>query len=387
MKTFARIFVAYTLSIGLVGLSLSVVAVPAEQEGSVRIKDLARLATLKDNALVGYGIVTGLAGTGDSGRNAATLQSVRNMLLRFGVNVQPDKVRTRNAAAVMVTATLPPYAQAGDKLDVNVTSLGDARSLLGGTLMQTPLAMADRDVYALAQGPLSVGGFSYDLNGNLIQKNHPTAAHIPGGATVDRSTDTLIFDDSGIVQYKLNEPDFETADRIVAALDKVLGNGKARAVDAARVEVKVPETERADFVGFLTRVESTEVVPDAPARVVVNERTGTVVSGGNVVISPITVTHGNLTVAISTEFMVSQPFGVGNAIVRSDFPEVRTEVVPQTSIEVKEDTPVSVSLPQGTRVADLVAALNKVKVSSRDVITIFQGIKRAGALHAELVIQ
>ncbi|MEE8058572.1 MAG: flagellar basal body P-ring protein FlgI [Pseudomonadales bacterium] len=379
------------LGIGCIGslvLGLLVAAqAMANADGSVRLKDLARLASVKDDALVGYGIVTGLAGTGDSSRNVATMQSVHNMLLRFGVNVPANKLRSRNSAAVMITTMLPPYAQVGDKLDVNVTSMGDARSLVGGTLMLTPLAMSDRAIYAIAQGPLLVGGFSYDLNGNLIQKNHPTAAYIPDGAIVDRAVDTVIINNAGTVQYKLYEPDFETATRIVDSLATVLGDGKAKAVDAARIDVFVPEAQRDELVRFLTQVERIAVVPDAPSRVVVNERTGTVVAGGNVVISPITVTHGNLNVAISSDFFVSQPFGVGNIIIDSEFSEVSTQVVPDTSIEVSEDTAVSVSLPQGSNVADLVAALNKVRASSRDMITILQGIKRAGALHAELIIQ
>ena len=368
-------------------LLLGVWTKPVFGIGEVRIKDLARLAGYQDKPLVGYGLVTGLAGTGDSRRNVATMQSMRNMLLRFGVNVPQESLRSRNSAVVMVTSTLPAFSLAGDKLDVNVTSMGDARSLLGGTLMMTPLAKSDKDIYALAQGPLSVGGFSYDLNGNLVQKNHPTAAHIPDGAIVDRTSDVLIMDQGGVVSYKLFEPDFATADRIVAALTVKLGPGRARAIDASRIEVEVPERQKSNVVRFLTEVESTELVPDSPARIVVNERTGTVVSGGNVVISPITVTHGNLNVAISTEFSVSQPFGVGNVVIDSEFTEVRTQVVPQTEIEVTESAPMSVSLPVGSNVADLVTALNKVQATSRDVITILQGIKRAGALHAELVIQ
>lgn len=377
------------LIVFILGLCLFGSPAPAADEvaNGVRIKDLARLATVKDNALVGYGIVTGLAGTGDSTRNAATLRSVRNMLLRFGVNVREDTLRARNAAAVMVTATLPPYSLPGDKLDVNVSSIGDARSLVGGTLLLAPLAMSDRDIYAMAQGPVSVGGFSYDLNGNLIQKNHPTTAHIPNGATVNRAVESTIVDASGVVLYKLDEADFETANRIVDSLNAVLGPGKAKALDAARVEVFVPEGKRHDIVRFLTEVERTEVIPDIPSRVVINERTGTVVSGGDVVVSPVTVTHGNLSVAISTEYFVSQPFGVGNTIIDSDLSTVRTQVIPQTNIEVTEDSPVSVFLPQGSRIADLVTALNKVKATSRDIITILQGVKRAGALHAELIIQ
>lgn len=355
--------------------------------GGVRIGDLARLASVKDNAIVGYGIVTGLAGTGDSPRNAATLQSVRNMLLRFGVNVESARLRARNSAAVMVTATLPPYSESGDKLDVNVTSMGDARSLVGGTLVLTPLAMADRHIYAMAQGPVSVGGFRYDLNGNLIQKNHPTAAHIPNGATVTRDVMTAVMEPNGIVLYKLYEPNFETTNRIVDTLNAVLGSGVAKAKDAARFEIYVSEEKRNDIVRFLTKVEKIVVVPLTPARVVVNERTGMVISGGNVVVSPVTITHGNLSVAINTDFSVSQPVLIGNEVNAGGFPNVRTQVIPHTTVEVAENEAVSVTLPKGSKVEDLVTALNKVRATSRDIITILQGIKRAGALHAELVIQ
>lgn len=253
--------------------------------------------------------------------------------------------------------------------------------------MLTPLAMIDRNIYAMAQGPVSVGGFSYDLNGNLIQKNHPTAAHIPNGATVTRDVMTAVMDPDGVVLYKLYEPNFETTNRIVDTLNGQLGAGVARAKDAARFEIHVSESHRSEIVRFLTQVEKTLVIPTTPARVVVNERTGMVISGGNVVVSPVTITHGNLSVAVNTEFSVSQPVLIGNEGAFGGFPNVRTQVVPDTDIQVAEDPAVSVSLPKGSRVEDLVTALNKVKATSRDIISILQGIKRAGALHAELVIQ
>lgn len=347
----------------------------------IPLKELCRLSSAKENALVGYGVVTGLAGTGDSSRSAPTLQSIKNILLRFGVNVPTDEVRSRNSAAVMVTAMLPPYAQPGDKLDINVSSMGDARSLVGGTLLLTHLIGPDDEIYALAQGPVSVGGFTYDLNGNMIQKNHPTAAYISGGAMVERDVHTHLATD-GYVQYVLYDPDFATAGRIAGSLNRILGDGTAQAVDAARIRIKVNPAEQTNLVGFLTKVESISVIPDLPSRIVVNERTGTVVSGGDVRISPVTITHGDLRVAISTEYVVSQPY-----LVRSTGAGVRTQVVPNTTVDVVEDTPINVSLPNETNVADLVSALNKVKASSRDVITILQAIKRAGALHAELIIQ
>jgi flagellar P-ring protein precursor FlgI len=351
-------------------------------QAGVRIKELARLAGAKANALVGYGLVTGLAGTGDSSRSAATTQSIHNILLRFGINVPVDTVRSRNSAGVMITSTLPPYTQPGDKLDVNVTSLGDARSLLGGTLLLTHLAGPDGQVYALAQGPISVGGFSYDLNGNLVQKNHPTAGSLPGGATVERAIGTQMMDASGVIQYVLYNPDLATANRIAESVNALLGARRAQALDAARVRITLPGQSHDNLVAALTRIEETRVVPDYPARVVINERTGTVVSGGDVRISPITITHGDLNVTISTEFIVSQP-----SFVFRTGPGVRTVVVPDTTIEVEEEELVGVNLPNSSSVAELVTALNQVKATSRDVITILQSIRAAGALHAELIIQ
>ncbi|MCP4469643.1 MAG: flagellar basal body P-ring protein FlgI [Gammaproteobacteria bacterium] len=375
-----RKLVIFLLITNLVGAPVWAASVYAT--GGVRIKDLSRLSSARDNALVGYGLVTGLAGTGDSARSSATMQSIKNILQRFNVIVPLNDVRSRNAAAVMVTTTLPPYAQNGDKLDINVTSLGDSRSLVGGTLLLTHLTGADQRVYALAQGQLLVGGFSYDLNGNVMQKNHPTSAYIAGGALVERSLRARLMSDTGYVQYNLHNPDFSTANLIADSLDDWIGAGSALAVDAARVRIKVPESARANLVRFLTHIENTIVEPDIPSRVVVNERTGTVVSGGNVRISAITVTHGDLNVAISTEYTVSQPL-----FVRHTGDNVRTVVVPETSVEVEEDAPINVSLPNNSTIADLISALNRVKASSRDIITILQGIKRAGALHAELIIQ
>lgn len=351
-------------------------------EDGIRIKDLARLGSARDNALVGYGLVTGLAGTGDSPRSTATQQSISNTLLRFGVNVPTDHLRSRNAAAVMVTTTLPAYARPGDKLDVNVTTLADARSLVGGTLLLTHLIGPDGRIYALAQGPLSVGGFHYDLNGNLVQKNHPTSASIPDGATVERSVDAPIADARGTVEFVLDAPDFTTANRIADALNGSFGFSTAQAIDARRVEILVPQSRQSNVVSFITDAENLVIAPDQRAKIVINERTGTVVSGGNVRISPVSITHGNLKVAISTEFIVSQPM----AVIETG-PGVRTAVVPQTAIEATEAGSVSVTLPVESSVGDLVGALNRVRATSRDIITILQAIKRAGALHAELIIQ
>ena len=355
----------------------------AQEPGDgIRIRELARLAGAKENSLVGYGLVTGLARTGDSSRSEATLQSIRNTLLRYGVNVPLDMVRSRNAAGVMVTTTLPAYAQLGDKIDVNVTSMGDARSLVGGTLLLTHLIGADQQVYALAQGPVSVGGFSYDLNGNLVQKNHPTAASIPDGATVEKHVPTQMLSNTGSIRYVLHEPSFATANRVANSINALPGGGYAKALDAAVIEIALPPEVQTNLVAYLTQVEDARVTPVFPSRVVVNERTGTVVSGGNVQISPVTITHGDLNVSIRTEFLVSQP-----SFVFRTGPGVRSVVVPDTTIDVEEEDPIDLNLPNGSTVAELVSALNKVKATSRDVITILQGIKRAGALHAELIVQ
>ncbi|MCH2172747.1 flagellar basal body P-ring protein FlgI [Myxococcota bacterium] len=348
---------------------------------SVRIKELVRIATAHDNSLVGYGIVTGLAGTGDTSRSAGTVQSISNLLRRFGVNVLPAKLHSRNVAGVMVTATLGAFMHQGDKLDINVTSLGDARSLLGGTLLLTHLNGPDGKIYALAQGPLSVGGFKYDLFGNVVQKNHPTAATITSGATVERDIDTRLRGPDGSFEYILVNPNFTTATRIAEALNRELGNESAKVLDAGRVVVS-PPSQGEEMATFLMRAENVMVKPDQRAMVVVNERTGTVVSGGDVRISQTTISHGNLKVSISTEYYASQPF-----LVRDTGVGVQTVVLPETTIEVEEEAPQSVSMPDGTTVADLVMALTRVHASSRDIIVILQGIKRAGALHAELVIQ
>jgi flagellar P-ring protein precursor FlgI len=348
----------------------------------VRIKELGRIESVRDNALVGYGLVTGLASTGDSSRSKATMQSVVNMLSQFGVNVSVDQLNSRNVAAVMVTANLPPFTTPGDKLDVNISSLGDAHSLLGGTLMMTPLYGSDRKIHAIAQGPMSVGGYQFDLNGSLQQKNHPTSGMIPDGAIVEQGAPSEILGEGGTLDIVLFDPDFTTAERVALALNEAMASDVAQALDAARIQVKVPGGQKAKIVDFIAKVEKVVVAPDQRARVVVNERTGTIVSGGDVKISKITVSHGDMKVSITTDYLVSQP----NLLVEPGA-GVRTEVVPQTRIDVNEAGINSVSLPEGTTVADLVTALNRIKTSTRDVIAILQGIKRSGALHAELIIQ
>jgi len=277
---------------------------------------------------------------------------------------------------------LPAYARPGDKLDINITSVGDARSLLGGTLMLTHLTGPDGKIYALAQGAISIGGFKYDFNGNVVQKNHPTAGTVPDGATVEKSIATQIVNPKGKIEIFLNEPDNTTAQRIADAINKKLKLNKAKALDAGRVEVSLKENEADNVVSFLTNIENIKVTPDSLSRVVVNERTGTVVSGGFVTISSVNITQGNLKLKIETDFSVSQPFAIGRVSNN-----ISTEVIANSEIDAHETDTTSIRFPENTTVSDLVVALNKVKVSSRDIITILLSIKRAGALHAELIIQ
>jgi len=354
-------------------------------QAGTRLKDIARIEGARSNDIVGYGIVVGLAGSGDSPRSKATMQSVTNALLQFGINIPADDVNTRNVAAVIITATLPPFSQPGDKLDVNVSSLGDARSLVGGTLLMAPLRAVNEKVYALAQGQVSVGGFQFDFNGNLVQKNHPTVGMIPGGASVERSTVDELVSEQGTVNILLNEPDFTTASRLKTALGEKLGEANVSALHAGKVSVALNGGD-IDLVELIMEIENTEITPDQIARVVINERTGTVISGGNVEIGEVTISHGEIRVVISTDYQVSQP-NLGNFNVGGTAPGVRTVVVPDTEIDVTERVAEAVDLPSGTSISDLVTALRQIKTSTRDVITILQGIKRAGALHAQLIIQ
>lgn len=360
-------------------LALSVGAVAAE---GVRIKDLGRFDGARDNQLVGYGLVTGLAGTGDSQRSRTTRQSISNLLEQFDVAVPKEQVQSRNVASVMIIATLPPYARRGDKLDVTVTSMGDAKSLAGGTLLMTPLKGPDNAVHALAQGPLSIGGYRYDLNGNVVQKNHPTVGIVPAGASVELGVKTNVVE-GGRVTFVLGEPDYETAVHVAEAVSRRTGGG-ARAVvrDPSSVDIYLDPRELAgNPSSLLMQIENLSVEPGTSARVVVNERTGTVIAGGDVKISSVTISHGDLKVSISTDYLVSQPI-----LLRQTGPNIRTEVVPRTTIDVDEAASGNVIQANNT-VADLIRALNRIKTSPRDMIAILQGIKTAGALHADLIIQ
>ncbi|WP_245804351.1 flagellar basal body P-ring protein FlgI [Andreprevotia lacus] len=347
----------------------------------MRVKDLGRLAGWRENALVGYGIVTGLAGTGDSSGNKATRQSISNTLSQFGINLAPEDVLSRNTAIVLVKASLPAFAQPGDAIDVTVTSMGDARSLVGGSLLLTPLKGANDRVYALAQGDLAVGGYHYDLNGSVVQKNHPTVGAIPSGATVEVGVNAKVVNDRQKLTFVLADPDFTTASRVANAINQAMGRTVASPRDASAVEIDAPAESGARLVDFIARIERLSVQPDNRARVVVNERTGTVVSGGDVQIAKVSISHGEMKVAIMTDNSVSQP-----SFVRDTGPGVRTEVVSNSRIDVSEGSNKQVDVA-GNTVADLIQSLTRIKTNTRDIISILRALKASGALHADLIIQ
>lgn len=351
------------------------------QADLTRVKDLGKVQGWRDNALVGYGIVTGLAGTGDSPGNRVTRQALANVYSQFNLAIPSDQVQSRNVAIVMVSASMSPFARAGDTLDVSVTSAGDARSLVGGNLLLTPLKGADGEVHALAQGALSVGGYRYDANGNVVQKNHPTLGSIPGGATVEVGVAAHVLQHDDSVTFVLAEPDYTTASRVARAINAQFRADLARPRDAEGIDISVPGADRSRLVDFLARVENVMVEPDRRAKVVINERTGTLVSGGDVRISSVSISHGDLKLSIASQTSVSQPLVFGRP---GD--GVQTALVTNTQVDVNE--------PQGagyvraqTTVADLVQALARMKISTRDMISILRAVKAAGALHGELVVQ
>ncbi|HSV47310.1 MAG TPA: flagellar basal body P-ring protein FlgI [Ramlibacter sp.] len=367
-------------------LSTHLLAWPQSQVGgqrpaAIRVKDLGKFQGWRDNSLVGYGIVTGLAGTGDSPTNRATRQALANVLSQFSLSLPADQMQSRNVAVVMVTAQMPSTAREGDTLDVTVSSSGDARSLVGGSLLVTPLKAPNGRVYALAQGPLSVGGYRYDANGNVVQKNHPTVGSVPGGAVVEVGMNSQPLAAGQNLTFVLAEPDYTTASRVAAAINTQLGTNAANARDAGGIEIEVADAARAQLVSFVSRIENILVDPDRRAKVVINERTGTVVAGGDVRISKVAISHGDLKVSVSSQTQLSQPVVIGTG-----GPGVRTAAVTNYQVDVSEDGG-SAFLSGGTTVADLVQSLSRLKTSTRDVISILRAVKAAGALHAELVVQ
>jgi len=346
---------------------------PLQREA--RIKDIATVQGIRDNQLVGYGIVVGLHGTGDSQQTGFSTQTLASMLLRMGVSVPATGIRVQNLAAVFVSATLPPFARPGAKIDITASSAGDAGSLEGGVLLMTPLYGADGNIYAQAQGPLVVGGYSISVNGNTKQFNHPTTARVPLGAMVEKGIPVLLTG-ADSVSLLLNEDDFKSAEAVAAGIDKELSKGVARVVDSRTVEIHLSPGE--DVPELLARVEAIEVPFYPHAKVIVNERTGTVVIGGSVVLQPVSILHGGFSVNIVTEFQVSQP---------GPFSSGTTENMSQTRVDARDKPVNRIELKKGATVDDLVRSLQTIGASARDVISILQAMKSAGALEAEMEVQ
>jgi flagellar P-ring protein precursor FlgI len=344
----------------------------------VRVKDLATFEGVRSNPLIGYGLVVGLQGTGDGTQAAFTIQSLANILRRSGVSVPQLSIRVRNIAAVMVTADLPPFARPGQSLDVQVSSLGDAKSLQGGTLLMTPLLGPDGSTYAVAQGAVSIGGaFLGGGGGNTVQKNHPTAGRIASGAIVERS---VPLDLASVPSFRLllRDPDFATAGRAADAINAAFSDTVAKAEDPVSVRITPPASLASDPVALLAKVEAVELQPDTTARVVINEKTGTVVLGQDVRVSKVALAHGSLTVEVHTDFEASQPAPFAR--------RGRTVVVPHRDVTAEEEPSKVLTLEDSVSVGDVVAALNALGVSARDMIAILQAMHAAGALHAQIVL-
>jgi flagellar P-ring protein FlgI len=346
---------------------------PALQR-QARVKDIASIEGIRDNQLVGYGIVVGLQGTGDSQQTSFPTQTLAATLLRMGVSVPASSIRVQNLAAVFVSATLPPFARPGTKLDITVSSAGDARSLEGGLLLMTPLYGADGKIYAQAQGALVVGGYAVSVNGNVKQMNHPNTARVPYGAIVERGV-SLEIDGRSQFSLLLNDADFRTAESVAQSINQALRRSSARAIDSRRIVLAPAPGE--EVPAFLAEIESVEVPVFPRAKVIVNERTGTVVIGGTVVLQPVSILHGGLAINVVSELQVSQP----NPFATGD-----TRVVRQTSVDA-QDKPVNrIELKKGATVDDLVRSLQTIGASARDVISILQAMKSAGALEAEIEV-
>ncbi|MBN1628114.1 MAG: flagellar basal body P-ring protein FlgI [Deltaproteobacteria bacterium] len=345
---------------------------------AARLKDIASIKGVRSNQLIGYGLVVGLDGTGDGTGTKFTTQSLVNMMERLGIQATSSSVKVDNVAAVMVTADLPPFAREGSKVDVLVSSIGDAESLQGGTLLMTSLKGADNNIYAIAQGPMIVGGYSTSgASGTESTKNHPTVARIPNGASIEREI-PFNFNELEDLTIALNDPDFTTARRISTAINAGLNGSMASALDSGTVRVSVPENYRDNMVELVASIEQIDIQPDTEAKIILSERTGTVIMGSDVRISAVAIAHGNLSVQIKESADVSQP---------RPFSQGQTVVTPDTEVSVTEDSNrLVVVAPEGTSLDSVVKALNAIGISPRDLITVFQAIKASGALQAELEI-
>ncbi|QPZ92975.1 flagellar basal body P-ring protein FlgI [Thioclava electrotropha] len=344
----------------------------------IRIKDLVEFDGVRGNDLVGYGLVVGLNGTGDGLRNAPfTEEIMSNMLERLGVNVTGEQFRPKNVAAVMITASLPPFARAGSQIDITVSAIGDAKSLLGGTLVMTPLKAADGEIYAVAQGAIIAGGAVAQGNAASVTQGVPTSGNIPSGARVEREL-AFEINDLNTVRLALRTPDFTTASRIETAINREYGRRVAEMLDGGTVALNIRETRARSVAHAIGRVENLSVEPEQRARVVVDQRSGTIVMGEDVRISRVAVSQGNLTLKVEESPLVVQP---------NPFSQGDTVVVPRSQATLTEEPGIRMAeVPQGSSLSELVAGLNALGVSPRDMIDILKSINAAGALHAEFVV-
>jgi flagellar P-ring protein precursor FlgI len=341
-----------------------------------RIKDIATFEGMRENQLIGYGLVVGLDGSGDKGNQ--TIQTIANLMKRMGLTVSVSDIKTKNAAAVMVTSSLPPFPKPGMKLDALVSTIGDAKSLQGGTLLLAPLKGPDGKVYALAQGAVSVGGFIGGGGGTTVQKNHTTAGRVPGGVTIENEPPFTLGSGNKIRLF-LQQPDFTTATEVARKINEALGDDTAATtIDPTTITIRIPGQYQGKLVQLISLVESLDVPVDLPARVVINERTGTVTIGENVRISPVAIAHGNLTIEIKTEYRVSQPPPLAPN-------QAQTVVVPSKTVNVKEQN-ASLMEVSGATLGEVVRALNALGVTPRDLVSILEALKAAGALRADVEI-
>jgi flagellar P-ring protein precursor FlgI len=368
---------AVRIALVLAGLSFAAIqADPSSAPTRVLVRDIASVEGVRSNPLLGYGIVVGLNGTGDRRQTVFTTQTLAGVLSRLGVQIPAAAVRVNNVASVFVTATLPPFARPGTALDVTVSSIGDAKSLEGGILLLTPLRAADGEVYAAAQGPLTVGGYSAGGAGNGKQVNHPTVGRIPSGGLVERDAAPDLHS-LAKVAWLLADESFSTADALAAAVNQEFGTTLASVVDSRRVEVLIPADGKTTLPALIARIEKLQVAVEQRARVVINERTGTIVMGREVQLRAVSILHGSLSVEIATQLAVSQPAPLGQG---------QTVVAPETKLKAEEAPARRVELGEGATVEQLVNGLQAIGASARDVIAILQALKAAGALEADLEV-
>lgn len=346
---------------------------------AVRVKDLADIEGVRGNQLLGYGLVVGLNRTGDKvQQNLYARQTLQNLLQRMGIATEAAFLRPENIATVMVTANLPPFARQGSKIDVTVSSIGDAKSLQGGTLILTSLKGIDGNTYAVAQGSVSVGGISADGGGgNSVEINHPTVGRLPNGATIERAVPTELAANNQLTLVLRND-DFSTAAKLTKVINAKF-TGSAKALDGRNVEVNLPEGYFDNRVGFIAELQDLKLTPDKIAKIIINERTGTIIMGREVKLAAVAISQGGVTIRIGTEYDVSQP----SVLSRTG----ETQVVPNTTVNVKEKKPASVILPDGATIDEVVRGLRTLGVSARDIISILQAIKSAGAMNADLEMQ